>query len=219
MEKPLTLTAISGWALPVEWFHDQIKSFFPDAKINVLYPLHPDDPQEAKRLLESAQADLYIGYSLGSLWLMTYIKMLPKASIKAVLAPVLAFTSERNRGGKIEETKLKYLIRQLKRKPQDPSPLREFYASVGIQIPDSWLNAVPESEVLLEGLEFLLTAPVPEIDGLNLVSLVGKEDRLLDGEKLKNHLPQLEIISDEGHAPGSLLKGLANILNSASNEY
>jgi pimeloyl-ACP methyl ester carboxylesterase len=218
MEKPLTLTAISGWALPSQWFHEEIKCFFPDATINVLYPLHPGNPLEAKHLLESAQADLYIGYSLGSLWLMTYKNMLPEGSVKAVLAPILAFTSERNRGGKTEETKLKYLTRQLKRNPKDPSPLLDFYSDSEIKIPDSWLNAVPENEVLLEGLEFLLTVPVPDIEGLNIVSLVGQEDRILDADKLKHHLPQLEIIPDAGHAPGPLLKRLADILNSMSNE-
>ena len=218
MEKPLIITAISGWALPGQWFQAQIENYFPDAKIKVLYPSHPDNPREAERLLESAQADLYIGYSLGSLWLMTYQQMLPPASVKAVLAPVLAFTSERNRGGKIPETKLKYLIRQIKRDPKDPSPLLDFYASAGIKISDGWLNAVPENEALLAGLEFLLTAPVPDVGGQNFLALVGKEDRFLDADKLKDHLPQLEIIADAGHAPGPLLKRLANILDSASHE-
>jgi len=218
MEKSLNITAISGWALPTQWFHDQIEHYFPDAKINVFYPSHPGDLREAKRLLESAQADLYIGYSLGSLWLMTYQQMLPPESAMAILAPVLAFTLERNRGGKISETKLKYLLRQLKRNPKDPSPLLEFYSDSKIEITHSWLKKVPENEALLAGLEFLLTAPVLDIDDQNIISLVGKEDRFLDGDKLKEHLPQLKIIPDAGHAPGPLLKRLADILSSASHE-
>ena len=217
MEKPLTIFAVSGWALPPEWFHGQVEKCFPSAKINVLYPLNPEDPEEAERLLKSVNADLYIGYSLGSLWLLTYLEMLPPASVKVVLAPVLAFTSERNRGGKTQEAKLKYLIRSLKRNPKDPSPLQEFFSIAGIQISDSWLNKVPETDVLLKGLEFLQTAPVPGIADSQLVALVGEEDRLLDGDKLKEHFPQLKIISSAGHAPGPLLRRLAEILNQTSN--
>jgi len=217
MEKPLTIFAVSGWALPPEWFHGQVEQYFPEAKINVLYPSNPEDPEEAERLLKSANADLYIGYSMGSLWLLTYQEMLPPASVKVVLAPVLAFTSERNRGGKTQEAKLKYLIRSLKRNPKDPSPLQEFFSIAGIQISDSWLNKVPETDVLLKGLEFLQTAPVPGIADSQLVALVGDEDRLLDGDKLKEHFPQLKIISSAGHAPGPLLRRLAEILNQTSN--
>lgn len=217
MEKPLTLTAVSGWALPQDWFHSQIECLFPDIKINVLYPCNPCDPREAERLLKSAKADYYLGYSLGSLWLMTYQKMLPNDSVLAILAPVLAFTRERDRGGKTPETKLKYLIRQLKRNPHDPSPLLEFYSDAGIQFSDTWLKKIPENEVLLKGLEFLKNAPIPEIDDINVISLVGKEDEFLDADELKRHFPQLEIIPGAGHAPGSLLKRLATIMDLASN--
>jgi len=217
MEKPLTITAISGWALPPQWFHGLIEDSFPEAKINVLTPSQPSDTQEAEHLLKSTKADLYIGYSLGSLWLMTYQEMLPQASVKAVLAPVLAFNRERNRGGKTPETKLKYLIRKLKRNPHDPSPLREFYSSAGIHFSGSWLKNVPDHKVLLNGLEFLQIAPVPQIEAQKFVALVGKEDGFLDGNELKRHLPQLEIVPEAGHAPDPLLNRLANILDIASN--
>ncbi len=213
----MNITAISGWALPAEWFHGQIEKYFPDAKINVLYPSDPGDTQEAERLLSYTRADIYLGYSLGSLWLMTHRKLLPPASTKVVLAPILAFTCERDRGGKTPTTKLKYLMRQLKRNPDDPSPLREFYLNCGIQVSDAWQNKIPENGILLKGLEFLQTAPVPDINGLEAIALVGEEDNLLDLEKLKIHLPQLEIIPDAGHAPELLLHRLAEILKLAPN--
>ncbi len=216
MEKSLTITVISGWALPPGWFHGQIENCFPDAIINVLYPSNPGDPEEAERLLKSAKADLYIGYSLGSLWLMTYQEMLPKDSVKALLAPVLAFVREREKGGKTPETQLKYLIRKLKRNPQDPSPLLEFYSDAGITISEAWLKEVPENEVLLKGLEFLQNAPIPEIETQKFIALVGQEDAFLDGDALKCHLPQLEIIADADHAPGPLLNRLATRLGLAS---
>jgi hypothetical protein len=212
MEKPLTITAVCGWALPTEWFQEQIENSFPQAKINVLYPSEPDDSQEAECLLKSFHADLYIGYSLGSLWLMTYQEMLPKTAVKAVLAPVLAFARERNRGGKTLETKLKYLARKLGRNPEDPSPLLEFYSDAGIHLPNMWLKRVPDNKVLLKGLEFLQYAPVPSFDLKGYVALVGKKDGFLDGGDLKHHIPQLEIIPEANHAPEPLLKRLAEIM-------
>jgi hypothetical protein len=217
MEKPLTITGISGWALPTKWFQGQIEKYFPNADITVLYPADPGDSHEAMSLLKSAEADLYVGYSLGSLWLMTYHRMLSRESSKAVLAPVLAFTRERSRGGKTPETKLKYLIRQLKRYPEDPSPLQEFYKNAEIKISDAWMREIPENEILMKGLEFLQTAPVPEIKEFNAIALVGKEDKFLNGAKLKEHLPQLEIVPSANHSPDLLLKRLAELLNSSSN--
>jgi len=217
MEKPLTITAICGWALPSEWFYGLIENRFPEAKIKILTPCQPRDSQEAEHLLKSARANLYIGYSLGSLWLMTYQEMLPQASVKTVLAPVLAFVRERNRGGKTSRTQLKYLIRKLKRNPQDPSPLLEFYSTAGIQFPEVLLKNIPEHQILLNGLEFLQNARVPQIDDQRFVAVVGENDGFLDGDELKRHLPQLDIVRNTGHEPGPLLNRLAEILGLESN--
>lgn len=218
MEKPLTITAVCGWALPPEWFHEQIEICFPETKINVLTPSQPSDLQEAERLLKSSKSDLYIGYSLGSLWLMTYQELLPQGSVKAVLAPILAFVRERNRGGKTPETTLKYLIRTLKRNSDAPKLLREFYSSAGIHFSESWLKNIPDHKVLLNGLEFLHTAPVPKKEAQNFIALVGKEDGFLNGNELQRYIPQLEIVSSADHAPGPLLNRLAKIMDTASNE-
>jgi hypothetical protein len=213
MEKKLTITAVCGWALPPEWFREQVENAFPDAKVKVLYPSLPGDILEAGDLLGGSKADLYIGYSLGSLWLMTHQDYLPKNSIKAVLAPIFAFTRERNRGGKTPETKLKYLMKQLIRNPEDLSPLLEFYADNEIHFPEILIKEVPARGILINGLEFLQSAPSPKLGLETFVGLVGEKDRLLDGVQLKAYLPQLEIIGETGHAPGPLLNHLANKLN------
>ena len=96
--------------------------------------------------------------------------------------------------------------------------MQKFYSDAGINFSDGWLHKIPENEVLLKGLEFLRTAPVPETEDLNAIALVGKEDNFLDGEKLKKYFPQLEIIASAGHSPELLLNRLAGILNSTSNE-
>lgn len=213
MEKELTVTAVSGWALPTGWYQALIEKSLPQAKVNVLYPSLPGDVLEAENLLEGSRADLYIGYSLGSLWLMTHQEMLPENSVKAALAPILAFASERNRGGKTPETKLKYLARQLRRKPEDLSPILNFYAGCEIQFPEPLLKTLPDSGILLNGLEFLQSAPVPEMGLEKFAAFVGENDSLMDGEPLKSHLPQLEIVPAAGHAPGPLLNRLAASLN------
>lgn len=216
MENVLTITAVCGWALPPEWFKKLVEKAFPNAKIKVLYPSLPGDILEARDLLAGSNADLYIGYSLGSLWLMTHQDLLPVNSIKAVLAPILAFACERNRGGKTPETKLKYIMKQLRRNPEDLSPLLEFYADNDIQFPDRRLTELPARGVLMNGLEFLQSAPVPEIGLEAFIALVGGKDRLLDGVQLKACLPQLEIIREAGHAPEPLLNHLALHLQSNS---
>ena len=103
----MKITAISGWAIPTEWFSDQIKKYFKNSEINVIYPDNPFDSEEARRVLNEVPADLYLGYSLGSLWMFRHKAFFPKSSIKAVLAPILAFTKEHNMGGKTTATQLK----------------------------------------------------------------------------------------------------------------
>ena len=90
MEEKLTITAISGWAIPKTWFAEQIKTAFPNAKIQVVYPENPEEKEEARYILNRYQSKLFIGYSLGSLWLLKYQNYLPQYCEKAILAPFLA---------------------------------------------------------------------------------------------------------------------------------
>ena len=92
----MRITAISGWAIPTEWFYEQIEKYFKNSEINVIYPTNPFDIEEARIMLSEKPADLYLGYSLGSLWMFRHHELFPKKSIKAVLAPILAFTKEHN---------------------------------------------------------------------------------------------------------------------------
>jgi len=212
MEKKLTITAVSGWALPPKWFGEQVEKSFPGATVKVICPALPGDVLEAKDLLKCSKADLYIGYSLGSLWLMTHREHLPKDSLKALVAPILVFSLERNRGGKTPETQLKYLVKQLGRNPDDFSPILKFYADAEIHFPGRLLAEVPRMEILIQGLEFLQKAPVPETGLETFVGLVGEKDPLLDGLQLQRYLPQLEIVRETGHAPEPLLNHLAGTL-------
>ena len=121
----MKITAVSGWAIPTEWFSEQIQKYFVDSEVNVIYPSDPFDSEEARIKLNEKPADLYLGYSLGSLWMFRHRHLFPKTSIKAVLAPILAFTKEHDMGGKTTSTQLNYLIKLLQRNDNE-NPLVDF---------------------------------------------------------------------------------------------
>ena len=130
----MRITAVSGWAIPTDWFSGQIQKYFIGSEVNVIYPSNPFDTEEARRQLYEKPADLYLGYSLGSLWMFRHRELFPKKSIKAVLAPILAFTKEHDMGGKTTSTQLNYLIKLLKRSDNE-NPLVDFYANCDIPFP------------------------------------------------------------------------------------
>lgn len=210
----MRITAVCGWAIPPEWFSGLVEQYFPQANVKTLYPALPHSRRQAESLLNDSESELYIGYSLGSLWLLTHQAYLPRNSILALIAPVLAFSRERNLGGKTPETKLKYLIRSLKRNPVDRTPLLNFYADSGLSLSESDLRGLPDLRALIQGLEFLKSAPAPEKISEKITALVGGQDIFLDGNQLKHHIPQLEIIPGAGHAPAPLLAHLAGKFHS-----
>lgn len=208
----MKITAISGWAIPTEWFSEQIEKYFKDSEINVIYPTNPFDAEEARRKINEKPADLYLGYSLGSLWMFRHRDLFPKTSIKAVLAPILAFTREYNMGGKTTTTQLNYLIKLLKRSNLE-DPLVDFYANCEIPFPKVLLRTLPSRSILIKGLEFLQSVIASKNSVLDYKVVVGDNDVFLDAFKLKNLIPQAEIVSGAGHAPGQLLNRLANMIN------
>ncbi len=111
MEKNITITAISGWAIPENWFAEQLKFAFPNSQLKIIYPENPSSKEEARNILKLFPSQLYIGYSLGSLWLLKYQSFLPQNCQKAIISPILAFLDKGNLGGKTSESQLKYLIK------------------------------------------------------------------------------------------------------------
>ena len=95
MEDRLKIIAVCGWAIPKQWFAQLVEESFPGSEVLVLYPSHPKDREEAKELLENISCDLYIGYSLGSLWLLYHKEFLSPAASKARLASLLDFTDRK----------------------------------------------------------------------------------------------------------------------------
>ena len=205
----MRITTISGWAIPTEWFSKQIGKYFINSKIYVIYPDNPFDSEEAQKKINEVPADLYLGYSLGSLWMFRYRELFPKTSIKAVLAPILAFTKEHNMGGKTTATQLNYLIKLLKQSESE-APLVDFYANCDIPFPRLLLKTLPNRSILIKGLEFLQSVIATRNSVLDFKVIVGDNDVFLDAIKLKKLIPQTEIVLGAGHSPDRLLKKLAN---------
>ena len=216
MREPQSITAISGWALPPQWFEEQIQRVFPGKSVKGIYPLHPGGSREAKNLLQNISSDLIIGYSLGSLWLAKYQNFLPGGCQKVLLAPILAFTKEENKGGITNKTQLKYLKRVLMQNSQNSSPLVEFFKDCKIVIPEYHLKNIPCREALIRGLNFLARESIdPEsLEGFQQI-LIGECDHLLDSIKLKQMIPNLRVIKNACHSLGPLLQDLHTQLKSS----
>lgn len=208
-----TITAISGWALPRRWFEDEVSTAFPGACVQIIYPETPERSEEAEILLSRYPADLYIGYSLGSLWLMKYGHLLPDKCIRALLAPILSFLEKDGLGGTTSETQLKYLFRSLKQGPDQCATAKDFFSYCELPFSESMIDEIPDSKILLRGLEFLRTCQVTGEEAKNFLSILGENDIFINGDLLKTHIPDLDIIQGVGHAPGFLLKHLAKRLS------
>lgn len=208
-----TITAISGWALPRKWFASEVATAFPGAQVQIIYPETPESSEEAQALLSQYPADIYIGYSLGSLWLLKNRHLLPDTCIKALLAPILTFLDKDGYGGKTSETQLKYLIRSLKQNLDQSTTIKSFFSYCNLPFSEDMIEEIPNREVLLRGLEFLKTCKASGEDAKYFLSILGENDIFINGDILRRHIPDLEIIQNVGHAPGSLLKHLSSRLN------
>ncbi|MZH02673.1 MAG: hypothetical protein F3745_04540 [Nitrospinae bacterium] len=208
-----TITAISGWALPRKWFAEEVATAFPGASVHVIYPENPESIDEARLLLSRYPADIYIGYSLGSLWLLKYGHLLPENCIKALLAPILSFLNDDDYGGKTSETQLKCLIRSLKQDTDQSSTLKNFFLHCDLPFSEAMIEDIPDRDVLIRGLEFLKTCKASGAKAKNFLSILGENDIFINGDKLKKHIPELDIIETVGHAPRNLLEHLSNRLN------
>lgn len=213
MDNISTITAVSGWALPPSWFAQEVGSAFPDSRVQVIYPENPENPEEAEILLSLHPADLYIGYSLGSLWLLKYRHLLPDACIKVLLAPILSFLNEDGLGGTTSETQLKFLLRSLKQGTDQCDTIKNFFLYSDIPFPEKMIAEIPDREILLRGLEFLKTCKVGGEDAKYFLSILGENDIFIDRDLLIKHIPGLDVVHGVGHSPQPLLKHLANRLN------
>jgi len=212
MEKNITITAISGWAIPETWFAEQLKFAFPNSKLKIIYPENPASREEAKNILKLFPSQLYIGYSLGSLWLLKYQNFLPKNCQKAIIAPILAFLDKSNLGGKTSENELKYLIKLLTRCSNYEEVLRKFFFDAKLPYSEEYSHEIRDSKILIKGLEFLKDSSVTGKETNEFISIIGEDDAFIDAGLLKSHIPHLKVIKGMGHSPIPLLNKLAKYL-------
>ncbi|MBC8283964.1 MAG: hypothetical protein H8E32_09140 [Nitrospinae bacterium] len=212
MKEKLTITAISGWAIPRSWYAEQIKQAFPNSVVQIVYPENPEEEEEAKYILNRYPSKLFIGYSLGSLWLLKHQAYLPPNCDKAILAPILAFLKKSNLGGKTSETQLEYLIKILKGRQSKSEVLQNFFFHANLPFPETQIDEIPDREILIKGLEFLKNNSVIGKETNDFLSIIGENDTFIDAESLKRHIPQLKILKGTGHSPTALLMQLAKIL-------
>ncbi len=209
----MTVNGICGWAIPSRWFQKQIALAFPQAEINTFYPETPKEEEEASIIVSSHPADLWIGYSLGSLWLLRYAHLIPKSSQVALLCPVPGFTVEMKLGGKTRAVQLNYLARSIRREAKTLQPVHEFLNSIGIdrEDPDFALEFSPD--ILIRGLEFLRDCRIDSEIEFTELAVIGDCDPLMDVQLLKKKFARLKIIPNSGHHPSPLLKTLAETLS------
>ena len=89
----------------------------------------------------------------------------------------------------------------------------DFYANCDIPFPKILLKTLPSRSILIKGLEFLHSVIASKNSVFDFKVIVGDNDVFLDAMKLKNLIPQTQIVSGAGHAPDLLLIKLAKILN------
>lgn len=217
MDNISTITAISGWALPRKWFANEVTNAFPDVRVQIIYPETPESSEEAEILLSQYPADLYIGYSLGSLWLLKYAYLLPDTCIKALLAPILSFLEKDGLGGTTSEAQLKFLYRRLMQGSDQSAAVKNFFSYCDLPFSEKMIDDIPDREILLRGLRFLESCKAKGEDAKRFLSILGENDIFINADLLRTHIPNVDIIEGTGHAPRTLLHHLANRLNWRSN--
>jgi len=192
---------ISGWAVPPSWLTAQAQAAWPEARhVGVA-------PSAAAHALTAEKFDALGGYSLGALWLLHQAKDIPSKIPVLLLAPILAFAAERNRGGRVALAQLQLQRRRLRNQPA--AALADFFQRAGLaELIDSpetkaWnstrLAALDEE---LSWLEEWTAAPPPE----HWRGVAGLDDSLLDATLLKKLWPALRLVPNTGHSPGPLFK-------------
>ncbi len=194
---------ISGWGLPAAYLEGHARTLWPEATHAVFTPT----PSGLAAFAASPAPDLLIGYSLGTLLILRQQVALPPACPVALLAPILDLKTEAALGGRVSTTKIKYLLRWLRRDPL--AALADFYAQAGLALEPP--GALPyELDGLAWGLEALLGPPAsPVAAPVTARWIAGDADPLVDTAALRRIVPGLDIVIRAGHDPARLIQALS----------
>ncbi len=194
---------IGGWGLPEHYTRGIAESVLPQAEHTVYLPT-----QAGMDSLDG-DCDALVAYSLGTfLYLREAKKVAPQCKI-VLVAPFGDFRLESGRGGKTQTTKVRFLLRWLRRDPR--AALADFYHRSGLNLP------APEDlpyavEDLSWGIEQLAETELP-VAIHEEVALVGDADALLAHAPLAEEFSRLEVVSGAGHDLGDFRKELRDALS------
>lgn len=179
-----------------------------EQEVSRLLPVHVHEvraPEE--NCLSSLEGfDIICGYSLGSLLLAKHQASLPVSSKVFLFSPILSFTQEGNRGGKVPVRNVRLMQKQLQKNPLET--VNSFYQFAQLPYERETLPYAQDS--LAWGLEQLVSVVAKPI--ARATYRIGDNDPLLDHEVIKKEIPRLRVIPNAGHQ-------MANLLASAIDEF
>ncbi len=179
MSEKFEFAVLGGWGISPK----DLEKFFPSGT-----KIFPPTRENA---LKAASAKKIFGYSLGAFLLLEAAE---KNEIRhgnvELFAPFLTFPREKNRGGKISETQIKFLRRWLLR--DFSSAIGDFYERANLSFPRPKNFPPYEISELEEGLEILLRGEilcVPET-AKSWKFFLGENDALLDFDGVAAAFPK-----------------------------
>ncbi len=247
---------VLGWAVPETWFAPLARVAFPDAEhvfvassptalaqleavsgMGIL-PMSDGRAQTHGRDARATSGprarpfDWVVGYSLGSLLLLSDATRAERLGRVALLAPIFAFPREKNAGGRVALAQIRQLVRWLRRDP--PEALADFYRRAGLDVPEvgrvilnapvalgSFDNAESQRRVkdnppylgdlaeLAWGLEQLEKTAVEPALPSGWRAWCGENDLLLDVVRLREIAPEIVSVPGGGHHAAALLRTFA----------
>ena len=191
--------------MPEAWFAALARDAFPCAT----HVFVSASPQALDELSEAGPFDWVAGYSLGTLLLLEEAERAARLGRVALLAPIFAFPSEANVGGKVSRAQVRQLARQVRRDPR--VAVADFYERAGLDVPAE-AAASPEVENLIWGLERLENDRVAPALPEGWLAWCGAEDALLDAKAMNAIEPRVSVVEGGTHHPMALLREFAAII-------
>ncbi|RIK80518.1 MAG: hypothetical protein DCC67_09255 [Planctomycetota bacterium] len=193
---------LGGWAIAPATIHAAALRRWPAAEHVVVTP----GPAWAGELAQLARpGDRVVGYSLGAFLLLRGEQPLAPGERMTLAAPFIDLRSETLLGGRVEEVRLKYMMRRLARRPL--AAIAEFYEAA--RLPLDPPSELPYSlDDLAWGLAQLYRPPgKPRFDALGgATALVGDADPLVDADRLAGLWPGLRVVQGADHQLAPLLE-------------
>jgi hypothetical protein len=210
-----------GWAVPQDWFAALAREAFPAAVHAFVRP----SAAAIGELEALAPFDWVAGYSLGTLLLIGHAARAEALGRVALLAPIFAFPSEENLGGRIPRVEIRILARRLR---QDPAlAIGEFHRRAGLgDIPEGLAAAAEEPGIarvgtvpsdcpiggedsLAWGLAQLETVRVDPVLPQGWVGWCGTDDPFLDAHRLQALDGRIVPLPRATHHPRALMSAFS----------